>query len=162
MRCSMNVLSGDRRATAVVAFGAAAVVCAVLFLLAPASGWMSAGLYVGFRTVLWLVLTATTFPPSAVPFFLLGAGVAIDVVFLLPLSKWLRPVVGAVVVTAVAYGLLVAQSVLLAAPPRADWAAPVSAAVLAVFWLTATALTSPRAERAAQAQTQRMSVWGRP
>jgi hypothetical protein len=89
------------------------------------------------------VLTATSFPPSAVPFFLLGAGVAIDVVFLVPMSKWVRPVVGAVAVTAVAYGLLFAQSVLLAAPPRADWAAPISAAVLAALWLTATAV-SPR------------------
>lgn len=120
-------------------------VCVLLFALGRqivGRRWAAtaiAGLYVGFRSVLWLVLTATAFPPSAVPFFLLGAGVAVDLVFLLPLSKWLRPVVGAVVVTAVAYGLLFAQSVLLAAPPRADWAAPVSAAVLAAFWLTATA-----------------------
>jgi hypothetical protein len=102
-----------------------------------------AGLYVGFRAVLWLVLTATSFPPSAVPFFLLGAGVAIDLVFVLPMSKWLRPVVGAIAVTAITYGLLFVQSLLLAAPPRADWAAPISAAVLAVLWLAATAI-APR------------------
>jgi hypothetical protein len=127
-------------------------VCVLLFVLGRqivGRRWAAtamAGLYVGFRSVLWLVLTATDFPPSAVPFFLIGAGVAIDLVFLIPMSKWLRPVVGAIAVTAATYGLLFAQSVLLAAPPRADWTAPISAAVLAVLWLAATAI-APRVTR---------------
>ena len=75
----MNVLSGDRRTTAVVAFGAAAVVCAVLFLFARASGWMSAGLYVGFGAA---ELCATVYgirryrPRHPWPWRLLAVGVA--------------------------------------------------------------------------------------
>lgn len=119
-------------------------VCAVIFAVGRqliGRRWTAtaiAALYVGYRGVLWLVLSGTNFPPSAVPLFLLGAGVAVDLVFLLPMSKWARPVVGAVAVTIASYGLFAVQGLLLSAPPRADSSALVAALTLAVLWLAAT------------------------
>jgi hypothetical protein len=118
--------------------------CAVIFAVGRqliGRRWTAtamAALYVGYRGALWLVLSGTNFPPSAVPLFLIGAGVAVDLVFLLPVSKWVRPIVGSVAVTIASYGLLAVQELLLSAPPRADWSAPIAAATLAVLWLGAT------------------------
>ncbi|WP_051912930.1 hypothetical protein [Kutzneria albida] len=117
-----------------------------------------AGLYVGFRALLWLVLSATHFPPSAVPFFLIAAGLAVDAVFLLPISQWLRPMVGAVLVTVASYALLAVQSVLLSAPPRADWSAPVAAGSLLVLWLAATWFLHRYPLRTPQGDSERLST----
>ncbi|MFC4006776.1 hypothetical protein ACFOY2_06055 [Nonomuraea purpurea] len=68
--------------------------------------------YVGFRTLIWPLLTFTGFPPSAVPFFMVVAGLVVDLAFLLRLPA-LRAVLGAVGVTAAAYGALIAQSTLM-------------------------------------------------
>lgn len=104
--------------------------------------------YVGFRTLIWPLLTFTGFPPSAVPFFLLAAGFAVDVAFAvrMPLA---RALLGSVGVTAVAYGALVAQSALMGpvyglitghaglvgAPPLATATAVWAGAGLLAAWL---------------------------
>ncbi|WP_245641750.1 hypothetical protein [Nonomuraea candida] len=104
--------------------------------------------YVGFRTVLWPLLTFTGFPPSAVPFFMVVAGLLVDVAFLLRLPV-VRAVLGAAVVTAGAYGALVAQSAvmgpvygaikgqegLLGAPPPATPSALWAGLGLLATWL---------------------------
>jgi hypothetical protein len=61
--------------------------------------------------LIWPVLAYTIFPPSSVPFWLLGVGLAVDAAFLLPMRPYLRAVVGAVVVTAAGYGALLLQTV---------------------------------------------------
>ncbi|MEU7852926.1 hypothetical protein [Nonomuraea sp. NPDC049141] len=70
--------------------------------------------YVGFRTVVWPMLTFTGFPPSAVPFFLVIGGLCVDLAFAVRLpSRGLAPVravLGAAAATAAVYGALVAQS----------------------------------------------------
>ncbi|MEV4174162.1 hypothetical protein [Nonomuraea sp. NPDC049709] len=104
--------------------------------------------YVGFRTLIWPLLTFTGFPPSAVPFFLVVAGVLVDVAFLVRMPA-ARAVLGAVVVTAAAYGALVVQSAvmgpvygalkgqegLLGAPPPATSSAVWAGMGLLVVWL---------------------------
>jgi len=70
--------------------------------------------YVGFRTVVWPLLTFTGFPPSAVPFFLVIGGLFVDLAFAVRLpSRGLAPVravLGAAAATAAVYGALIAQS----------------------------------------------------
>ncbi|MEU6710139.1 hypothetical protein ABZ897_01555 [Nonomuraea sp. NPDC046802] len=106
--------------------------------------------YVGFRTLIWPLLTFTGFPPSAVPFFMVVAGLVVDLVFLLRLPA-LRAVLGAVGVTAAAYGTLIAQSTLmgpvygalkgqeglLGAPPPATSSAVWAGAGLLAVWAVA-------------------------
>lgn len=112
-----------------------------------------AGSYVLFRTLIWPLLTFTGFPPSAVPFFMLAAGLLVDLAFLVRVPV-VRAVLGAAGVTAVTYGALVAQSAvmgsvygaitgqegLLGAPPLATpsavWAGlGLLAAWLAIEWI---------------------------
>ncbi|MEU4226135.1 hypothetical protein AB0F17_17700 [Nonomuraea sp. NPDC026600] len=70
--------------------------------------------YVGFRAVVWPMLTFTGFPPSAVPFFLVIGGLCVDLAFAVRLSSRglapVRAVLGAAAATAGVYGALVAQS----------------------------------------------------
>ncbi|UBU10824.1 hypothetical protein [Nonomuraea gerenzanensis] len=107
-----------------------------------------AGSYVLFRTLIWPLLTFTGFPPSAVPFFMVVAGVLVDVAFLVRMPV-VRAVLGAAGVTAVAYGALVVQSAvmgpvysaitgqegLLGAPPLATPSAVWAGLGLLVAWL---------------------------
>ncbi|GAA5059691.1 hypothetical protein GCM10023259_045950 [Thermocatellispora tengchongensis] len=94
--------------------------------------------FVAYRCAIWPLLYVADFPPSAVPFFLVAAGFAVDVAFLAPrVPAVVRALGGAVLVTLAAYGALLAQSQLLAAPPLPLSSAPVAAALLAVFWLGA-------------------------
>ncbi|MFD0471802.1 hypothetical protein ACFQ0B_28420 [Nonomuraea thailandensis] len=71
-----------------------------------------AGGYVLFRTLIWPLLTFTGFPPSAVPFFMVAAGLLVDLAFLVRMPV-VRAVLGAAGVTAVTYGALVAQSAIM-------------------------------------------------
>ncbi|ETK32297.1 hypothetical protein [Microbispora sp. ATCC PTA-5024] len=90
--------------------------------------------YVGYRCLVWPLLVGTGFPPSAVPFFFLLAGVCVDAAFLLR-QPYVRAVGGAVLVTAAVYGGLAVQDRLLEAPPYARDSWPVAAAGLVVAWL---------------------------
>ncbi|MED7922700.1 hypothetical protein SMD20_00520 [Nonomuraea sp. LP-02] len=98
---------------AVVA-GLSVLVVARLLIGRFGAATLVAGAYVAFRTLIWPLLTFTGFPPSAVPFFLVVAGLMVDVAFLLRMPA-VRAVVGAVGATAVAYGALVAQSTIMGA-----------------------------------------------
>ncbi|HEX4813741.1 MAG TPA: hypothetical protein VFV66_13425 [Nonomuraea sp.] len=136
---------------AVVA-GVAVLVVARLLIGRFGAATLVAGAYVGFRALIWPLLTFTGFPPSAVPFFLVLAGLLVDVAFLVRIPL-VRAVLGAAGATAVGYAALAAQSAimgvvygalkgqegLLGAPPLATssavWAGPALLAVwLAVEW----------------------------
>lgn len=73
-------------------------------------------LYVGYRCLIFPLLRLATFPPSVVPVWLLGAGIAVDLAFLIPLGPRLRAVAGAAIVTAAGYGALLAQTVISGTP----------------------------------------------
>ncbi|MFI6292057.1 hypothetical protein ACIBEJ_10770 [Nonomuraea sp. NPDC050790] len=104
--------------------------------------------YVGFRTLIWQMLTYTGFPPSAVPFFLVAGAIAVDLAFAIRVPA-VRAVAGAVLATAAVYGGLIAQSALmggvygtlngmrglLGAPPLATSSAVWAGAGLAAAWL---------------------------
>ncbi|NUP81498.1 MAG: hypothetical protein HOV96_28560 [Nonomuraea sp.] len=93
---------------AVVA-GLSVLVVARLLIGRFGAATLVAGAYVGFRTLVWPLLTFTGFPPSAVPFFLVAAGLLVDLAFLVRVPA-VRAVVGTAVVTAGAYGALVVQN----------------------------------------------------
>ncbi|WP_084957712.1 hypothetical protein [Thermoactinospora rubra] len=104
--------------------------------------------YVGFRTLIWPLLTAGGFPPSAVPYFLLAGGLCVDLAFALrhPVA---RAVAGSLLATAGVYGVLAVQSAvmgqvygtlkgqtgLLGAPPLAPGSAVYAGAGLLAVWL---------------------------
>ncbi|GII62731.1 hypothetical protein Skr01_28160 [Sphaerisporangium krabiense] len=118
-------------------FGVAAVLVLVVARMLVGRRWTAtavAGVYVAFRTILWPLLYAMNFPPSAVPFFLLAVAVCVDVAFMLKIPL-VRAVGGAVLVTAAVYGGLMAQDAVLDAPPFPLASAPVSAVLLAGAWL---------------------------
>ncbi|HUR03513.1 MAG TPA: hypothetical protein VM347_13310 [Nonomuraea sp.] len=98
---------------AVVA-GVAVLVVARMMIGRFGAATLVAASYVGFRTVVWPMLTFTGFPPSAVPFFLVIGGLCVDLAFALRLpSRGLAPVravLGAAAATAAVYGALIAQS----------------------------------------------------
>jgi hypothetical protein len=133
---------------AVVA-GLSVLVVARLLIGRFGAATLVAAAYVGFRTLIWPLLTFTGFPPSAVPFFLVLAGLAVDVAFLVRVPV-ARAVLGAAGATAVAYGALVAQSAimgtvygalkgqegLLGAPPPATSSALWAGLGLLAAWLT--------------------------
>ncbi|MEV0380845.1 hypothetical protein [Nonomuraea sp. NPDC050643] len=145
---------------AVVAGLSVLVVARLLIGRFGAATLVAAG-YVLFRTVAWPLLTFTGFPPSAVPFFLVVAGLLVDVAFLVRMPA-ARAVLGAAGVTAAAYGALAAQNAimgpvygalkgqegLLGAPPlvtsSAVWAGLGLMGVwLAIEWLAGRRNTQP-------------------
>jgi hypothetical protein len=93
-----------------------------------------AGAYVAYRSLIWPALVAFDFPPSIVPFYLVFVGVAVDLTRQLKLANLAEALVGAALVTAVGYGALLAQDVLVQAPPVAYWTAPATFAGLAILW----------------------------
>ncbi|MEU1719760.1 hypothetical protein [Nonomuraea sp. NPDC005692] len=89
--------------------GLSVLVAARLLIGRFGAATLVAGAYVGFRTLIWPLLTFGGFPPSAVPFFFVAAGLLVDLAFLVRVPA-VRAVVGAVVVTAGAYGALAVQN----------------------------------------------------
>ncbi|MEU7911828.1 hypothetical protein [Microbispora bryophytorum] len=110
-----------------------------------------AGAYVAYRCLIWPLLVGGGFPPSAVPFFLLLAGLAVDLAFLVPI-KQLRPLMGAVLATAGVYGGLLAQDRVLEAPPYAPQAWPAALAALVVVWYAVEWFTGRKGLTAAAAE----------
>ncbi len=114
-----------------------------------------AGGYVAYRCVMWLLLTATTFPPSAVPFALLGGAALIDVAFATAERGRVRAVAGGLAVASAVYLGLWLQGGLTAAPPVAYGSYPVAALLLVVAWWAVEAVArrwsthpaAPRMER---------------
>ncbi|MFD1538043.1 hypothetical protein [Nonomuraea guangzhouensis] len=97
-----------------VVVGVTVLVVARMMIGRFGAATLVAASYVGFRTLVWPLLTFTGFPPSAVPFFLVIGGLCVDLAFAVRLpSRGLAPVravLGAAVATAAVYGALVAQS----------------------------------------------------
>ncbi|MCX6465397.1 MAG: hypothetical protein NTW05_17640 [Pseudonocardiales bacterium] len=102
-----------------------------------------AAAYVGFRCLAWPALVAGGFPPSAVPFALLGVGLAVDVAF--RVRRALRPVAVPVLVAAGAGTALWAQQTWLVLPPVAAQGVLAGAAALAVAVLAAALRPAARA-----------------
>ncbi|GAB3586006.1 hypothetical protein GCM10027445_64250 [Amycolatopsis endophytica] len=104
-----------------------------------------AAAYVAYRAVIWPLLVVGTFPASAVPFYLLAVGLAVDVAFRIGRAhRVLTPLVGGLLVTAFGYGALWLQAQLRpwllggahteSAPPFAYWPALVILAGLPALW----------------------------
>lgn len=72
--------------------------------------------YVGYRCVIWPLLTVGTFPPSYLPLWLLPTAVAVDAVFLLGGSPYLRAVLGGFVLVVLGYGALWVSTVVTGTP----------------------------------------------
>ena len=127
---------------------AAAGIALVLARMMIGRRWAAtavAAVYVGYRCVAWLALVGVGFPPSAVPFVLLGVAVAVDLAFLgSRIPDLLRPVPGAVLVAVAAAGCAVGQSLWLALPPVDPIAFATGAGVLAVLWAFAALLIRGR------------------
>ncbi|MDP4508708.1 hypothetical protein [Nonomuraea turcica] len=121
--------------------------------------------YVGFRTLIWPLLTFTGFPPSAVPFFLVVAGLLVDLAFLVRVPV-ARAVLGTAGATAAAYGALAAQSAimgpvygaiqgqdgLLGAPPLATSSAVWAGLGLLAAWLAVEWIAGRRGRQAMEAR----------
>jgi hypothetical protein len=110
------------------------LVCARRLIRRPWVGTVLAAGYVGYRGVMWVLLVGTSFPPSAVPFYLLAVGVAVDVAHLLRLPDLLLPLAGAAGVTAAGYVGLSMQADWLAAPPVSQLSSLATAVLLAAAW----------------------------
>ena len=89
--------------------------------------------YVGWRSIMWVLLVSTHFPRSTVPFLLIFVGLAVDLVCRLDLPWPREAAAGAVLVTGVVYLGAFVQSQLLAAPPISYWSAPASAVIAAAL-----------------------------
>jgi hypothetical protein len=96
-----------------------------------------AAAYIAYRCLIWPILAGAGFPTSAVPFFLPAGALVVDLAFLLRLPRYVRPVAGAVAVTAAVYGGLALQSAVAVAPPVAYRSAPLTFVVFGAAWLAA-------------------------
>jgi hypothetical protein len=90
--------------------------------------------YLAWRCVLFPLFVVTGFPTSAVPFVVVAAGLAVDLVSRAKLPWLAEAAAGAALVTALVYAGLFLQSEVLVAPPVSYWSAPVAAVVLFVLW----------------------------
>ncbi len=108
--------------------------------------------YLAYRCVVWVTLVGIGFPPSAVPFLLLGLAVAIDVAFRLPLREAARPVLGAALATLGAAGVAFVQADRLALPPVSSVAFVVGGVLLGLLWSAAALVVRSRA----------LATWARP
>ncbi len=97
--------------------------------------------YVGYRCLIWPILTLGNFPASYLPVWLLPLGFAVDGLFLLRLPHYLRAAVGALVLTAVGYGSLWLSMTMTGTP--VDLAKMTVAQVRAAFTAGANLLTPP-------------------
>lgn len=154
-----------------VVVGLSVLVVARLLIGRFGAATLVAAAYVGFRTLAWPLLTFTGFPPSAVPFFLVVAGLLVDVAFLVRLPA-VRAVLGAAVVTAGTYAALAAQSAvmgpvygwikgqegLLGAPPLVTASAVWAGLGLLVCWLAVEWIASRRRPRETAAPVPHATV----
>ncbi len=107
-----------------------------------------AAAYVTWRCVLWPILVVATFPPSTVPFLVIGAGFAVDLAYLAAAAWPVQALLGGVLVTASVYLGGYLQSTVNAAPPIAYRSAPVAGIVLIIGWAALGFLLGRTAERA--------------
>jgi hypothetical protein len=129
------------------------LVAARVFVNARWAATAIAASYVAYRCVMWGILVGTGFPPSAVPFALIGGAVLIDIAFLVgALSTADRTgpgraavaVLGALAVAGGTAGALWVQTQVAAAPPAQYDVIPLAALVLAAGWIGLTLRREPR------------------
>jgi hypothetical protein len=89
-----------------------------------------AGAYLAYRCVMWVLLVATGFPPSDIPFVLLAGAVLVDLAVSARVPGWIAGVVVAAGVYAVGLG----QEELGLLPPWNWWSAPPVAVGFALSW----------------------------
>ncbi|WP_239128769.1 hypothetical protein [Sinosporangium siamense] len=114
--------------------GVAVLVLARMMIGRAWSATLIAAAYVAYRMVIWPLLAVADFPVSAVPFFLVGAAVCVDLAFQIKVPV-VRALAGAALVTGGSYLALYAQHTLLDSPPLMPASAPVAFGLLAVVWL---------------------------
>jgi hypothetical protein len=130
-------------------FAAAAMLVLVAARLLVGARWTAtliAAAYVAYRCVVWGLLVDFHFPPSTVPFALVGGAVLVDVAFLAaaasgadrtPRGRVAIAVLGAAAVAS-GYGFALWTQSHLAAPPVQYSAIPPAALVLAAGWMALT------------------------
>jgi hypothetical protein len=89
-----------------------------------------AGAYLAYRCVVWVLLVATGFPPSDIPFVLLAGAVLVDLAVTARVPGWAAGVGVAVGVYAVGLG----QEALGLLPPWNWWSAPPVAIGFGLLW----------------------------
>jgi hypothetical protein len=89
-----------------------------------------AGAYLGYRCLAWVLLVATGFPPSDIPFVLLAGAVLVDLAVTARVPGWAAGVGIAVIVYAVGLG----QEALGLLPPWNWWSALPVAIGFGVLW----------------------------
>ncbi len=107
-----------------------------------------AAAYLAYRSVVWVLLVAGAFPPSAIPYMLLAGAVAIDVA-----TRYrLHAVPAALAATAVTYAAALLLQEIAVIPPWLWWSAPAVAVVFAAEWYALEWILDRPA----------MARWGRP
>jgi hypothetical protein len=101
------------------------------------------GLYLAYRAIIWPLLVGTGFPPSAIPFWLLFIGLAVDLVFRFNTLPWVaQALLGAGLTTVLGGAALFAQAELIKAPPVDYWPSlPISFVAMAALWALVNRLT---------------------
>ncbi|MGH3621462.1 MAG: hypothetical protein ACRDQ5_06685 [Sciscionella sp.] len=93
--------------------------------------------YVAYRCLTWVILASTGFARSAVPFWLVVLGVAVDMVAMGTWTWLVRILAGFAVLTGIGYTAIALQSAVLVAPPTNYYTVPVTFVLLAALWMTA-------------------------
>jgi hypothetical protein len=125
-----------------------------------------AGVYLGYRLVVWPILLGIGFPVPTVPFYLLFVGLAVDLAFRVGREhRALTAGIGALLVTAFGYGTLWVQSQFRpwilgdahteSAPPVAYWTVPATLFGVALIWWTAGPAARALSERFGQRREAR-------
>ncbi|RJL34303.1 hypothetical protein D5H75_07580 [Bailinhaonella thermotolerans] len=117
--------------------GVAGVIVLVVARRMIARPWAAttvAGVYVAYRALIWPILLGIDFPESAVPFYLLLAGLAVDLAFRLPVPGAARVVAGSLLTSGAVYGGILLQDRLADAPPISVASIAATAVLLAAAW----------------------------
>ncbi|WP_199440439.1 hypothetical protein [Umezawaea beigongshangensis] len=93
-----------------------------------------AGGYVVYRCLIWPLLAGIDFPTSAVPLFLVLAGLCVDLAHTGRVPVPVAALLGSAAVTGIGYGGIWVQQELLAAPPISYSSAAATFLVLVVTW----------------------------
>ncbi|TVT53726.1 hypothetical protein FNH05_11460, partial [Amycolatopsis rhizosphaerae] len=109
------------------------------------SATVVAGAYVAYRALIWPLLVVSTFPASAIPFYLVFVGFAVDLGARFGRTASGRAALTGLLVTGLGYGALWLQSQLRpwllgdahteSAPPAAYWTALVVLLAVPALWL---------------------------
>ncbi len=91
--------------------------------------------YVGYRIIVWILLTGTGFPPSLPPLMLVAGAIMVDLAFLTIANGYARALVGALLATAATAAGAWVQEFSVGAPPMDQLAFVWGGIVLAIAWV---------------------------